>query len=1020
MNTRDPSLADDLALAAAGPHGGRAYIGRSMERLEDPALLTGRARFGDDLGVKPATLHAAILRSPLAHADIHSIDYSAALALPGVRVVLTRDDLPAWSRPFVVGVKSPMEQWALAMDRVRYVGEPVAVALAESRALAEDALDLIKVSYGPLEAVTTIERARDEQSPVLHPKLASNVISDRHYRYGEPETAFDQAERRIKITAHYPRNSCTPIECAVVIAEYLSGEEGYDVTSNFMGPFSLHAVMAMALGVPGNRLRHRAPRDSGGSFGVKQAVFPYVILMCLASRKAGAPVKWVEDRLEHLSGATSGSARLTTLEAAVSSDGRITALSYDQTEDCGAYLRAPEPATLYRMHGCLTGGYVVPNLLVRNRVVLTNKTPTGLVRGFGGPQVYFALERLIQRIALELNIDVLDVYRRNFVAADAFPYRAAAGALLDSGNYQEVLRRALDEGDYAELVARRGDARRAGRLYGIGFAAIVEPSISNMGYITTVMPAAARKKAGPKSGAIASATVSIDLLGGVTVTIASTPAGQGHMTVCAQVVADVLGVKPSDVVVNVEFDTQKDAWSVAAGNYSSRFAGAVAGTVHLAAERLRDKIARIVAGQFPCNAADLCFADGAIFPKGEPQRGLPFGRAASNAPHWAPALLPDGESPGLRETVFWTPKHMDAPDDGDRINTSAAYGFAFDICAVEIERATGRIHIDRYVTAHDAGTLLNPALADGQIRGAFAQGLGAALLEEFRYGEDGAFLSGTLADYLMPTTCEVPDARIVHVETPSPFTPLGAKGLGEGNNMSTPACIANAVADALGVADIRLPLTPSKVMALIGIEDPPPSTIATARGHAAKTKDASAEPGKAPGKARGLTAQGTVDLKASPEAVFAVLLDPKALAKVIPGCHALEESAPNEYRADVTVGVGMVKARFEATIALSEIDPPRQLRLAGTGLSSLGSAGGSGLVTLSPLGTGTRLAYDYEAQVSGKVAAVGSRMLEGAAKVILKQLFESLGRQALGQSTPDANLFVSWFARLMARLRGRS
>jgi 2-furoyl-CoA dehydrogenase large subunit len=374
----------------------------------------------------------------------------------------------------------------------------------------------------------------------------------------------------------------------------------------------------------------------------------------------------------------------------------------------------------------------------------------------------------------------------------------------------------------------------------------------------------------------------------------------------------------------------------------------------------------------------------------------------------------------LRETVFWTPKHMDAPDDGDRINTSAAYGFAFDICAVEIERATGRIHIDRYVTAHDAGTLLNPALADGQIRGAFAQGLGAALLEEFRYGEDGAFLSGTLADYLMPTTCEVPDARIVHVETPSPFTPLGAKGLGEGNNMSTPACIANAVADALGVADIRLPLTPSKVMALIGIEDPPPSTIATARGHAAKTKDASAEPGKAPGKARGLTAQGTVDLKASPEAVFAVLLDPKALAKVIPGCHALEESAPNEYRADVTVGVGMVKARFEATIALSEIDPPRQLRLAGTGLSSLGSAGGSGLVTLSPLGTGTRLAYDYEAQVSGKVAAVGSRMLEGAAKVILKQLFESLGRQALGQSTPDANLFVSWFARLMARLRGRS
>ncbi|SIO42181.1 xanthine dehydrogenase, molybdenum binding subunit apoprotein [Burkholderia sp. GAS332] len=984
----------------------QTYLGRPMERLEDPAILTGRGRYGDDLGTKPGTLHAAILRSPHAHAELVAINTDAASKLPGVRAILTRDDLRAWSRPFVVGVKSPMEQWALAMDRVRYVGEPVAVVLAESRAIAEDGLDLLKVEYSTLDPVTTIEQAASEESTVLHEKVGTNVISDRRFRYGDPEAAFEKAPHRVKLVAHYPRNTCAPIECGVVIAEYLAGDEGYDVTSNFMGPFSLHAVMAMALNVPANRLRHKAPRDSGGSFGVKQAVFPYVVLMCLASRKAGAPVKWVEDRLEHLSAATSATARLSTLEAAVESDGRITALSYDQLEDCGGYLRAPEPATFYRMHGCLTGAYAIDNLLVRNRVVLTNKTPTGLVRGFGGPQVYFALERLIQRIALELKLDVLDVYRRNFVAADAFPYRAAAGALLDSGNYQEALRRSLAEGGCEELRARREAARKEGRLYGIGFAAIVEPSVSNMGYITTVMPADARRKAGPKSGAIASATVSVDLLGGVVVTIASTPAGQGHMTVCAQVVADVLGVSPQDVVVNVEFDTHKDAWSVAAGNYSSRFAGAVAGTVHLAAVRVRDKVARIVSKQWGCAPEDVRFEGGRIYAAGAEDRAQPFGRVAANAPHWAPALLPEGEEPGLRETVFWNPPNMAAPDENDRINTSAAYGFAFDMCGVEVDRATGRVRIDRYVTAHDAGTLLNPALADGQIRGAFAQGLGAALMEEFRYGADGSFQSGTLADYLMPTTCEVPDPVIVHLETPSPFTPLGAKGLGEGNNMSTPPCIANAVADALGVDDIRLPLTPSKVMALIGIDDPAPS-----RPELRDTPPA--KPGM-PGGGKALTAQGSVDLPASPEAIFAVLLDPDALARVIPGCHALEAEGTNQYRADVTVGVGMIKARFEAKIGLSEIDAPHRLRLAGAGMSSLGSARGSGLVELIPIESGTRLSYDYEAQVSGKVAAVGGRMLEGAAKVVLRQLFESLGRQAAGKPVKTGG---GWLSQLLARFR---
>jgi 2-furoyl-CoA dehydrogenase large subunit len=914
-----------------------------------------------------------------------------------------------WSQPFVVGVKQPMQHWALAVDRVRYAGEAVAVVVAENRYLAEDALDLISVDYKALPAVVDIERAMAPDAPILHEAVGSNVVSDRSFAYGDTATAFANAAHRVALTAHYPRNSCTPIECAVVIAEHLAGDEGYDVTSNFMGPFSLHAVMALALQVPGNKLRHRIPRDSGGSFGVKQAVFPYVVLMCLAARKSGAPVKWVEDRLEHLTAATSATARMTHIEAAVSNDGRITALRYDQMDEVGGYLRAPEPATFYRMHGAMTGAYDIAHLDVRNRVVLTNKTPTGLVRGFGGPQVYFALEQLIDRIASTLNINPFELRQRNFVRADQFPFHAAAGAVLDSGDYHRALRLAQEMADMPALYARRDAARAGGKLYGIGCAAIVEPSVSNMGYISTVLTAGQRAKAGPKNGAIASATVAIDLLGGINVNIASAPAGQGHMTVCAQVVADLLGLQPGQIAVNVEFDTAKDAWSVAAGNYSSRFAGAVAGTVHLAAVKLRSKLALIAASSFQCLPEQVRFEGGKIFNVLAPEQSQPFTRLAAS-PHWAPALLPAGVKPGLRETAFWTPPTLSAPDAEDRVNTSAAYGFVFDICGLEVDPETGAVRIDRYVTAHDAGRILHPGMADGQIRGAFAQGVGAALLEEFRYGADGSFQSGTLADYLMPTACEVPDPHIVHLQTPSPFTPLGAKGIGEGNNMSTPVCIANAFADALeplaarigSTLDIRLPLTPSKVLALLAFTEPSaPASLSKMIAARASSN--------VPG-GLSLHSSGSILIAASPEKVFSVLLNPAALARVIPGCHALVPVGENSYRADVTVGVGLVKARYVASIVLSDIDAPHSLRLAGQGISSLGTGAGSGTVRLEATTDGCKLHYDYAAQVGGKVAAVGSRMLDGAAKIILAQLFASLGRQAT-----DAKA-LTWWQRLVAVL----
>lgn len=786
-----------------------------MNRVEDFALVSGQGRFADDLPVRVGTLHAAILRAPLAHAEIRRSDAAAALALPGVSCVLTGEDVKAMSRPFPVAVKSGMAQYALAVDRVRYVGEPVALALAQSRAEAEDAAEAIAIEYRALPALVDPRAALAEDAPVLHPAVGGNVVHERRFRYGDPQAAFAAAPHRVEITTEFPRNTGSPIECFVVVAEYLPGEAAYEVTANFQGPLAMHPVMALALGVPANRLRLKTPSDSGGSFGAKHAIFPYVVALALAAKKAGRPVKWVETRLEHLTAATSATNRVTHLAAAVEADGRITALDWDQIEDCGAFLRAPEPATLYRMHGNMTGAYRIAHLSIRNRVVTTNKTPSGLVRGFGGPQVYFALERLVARIAETLGLDPLEVIRRNLV--DRFPHRCPAGAVLDSGDYRGAVDRAAEAGGLAELQRRRDEARREGRLYGIGHAAVVEPSISNMGYITTALTPDERRAAGPKGGAQAMATVALDPLGGVSAVIDSLPQGQGHRTVVAEVVAKAFGIEAKAVRVEATLDTARDAWSIAAGNYSSRFAGAVAGAAHLAATRLRDRLARIAAPQLNLRPEEIAFAAGRVGAGGNPKNTLSFARVAATS-HWAPGSVPEAalREGALRETAAWSPETLAAPNDADEINSSAAHGFVFDFCAVEVDRDTGDIRIDRYVTMHDAGAILNRTLFDGQVMGGFAHGVGIALMERLAYDDDGGMLSGTFLDYALPRAVDVPSPVLLHQETPSLVTPLGAKGVAEGNSMSTPACIANAVADALGVRDVTLPLTPGRVRELIG------------------------------------------------------------------------------------------------------------------------------------------------------------------------------------------------------------
>ncbi len=977
------------------------HVGRPMERVEDAILLTGQALFCDDLAIRPDTLHAAILRSPHAHAEIVSIDTSAALAQPGVVAVLTGKEIKEDSDPFLIVLRQPMDQWSLAIDRVRFVGEAVAVVVAQDRYLAEDALDYIKVVYKQLPAVIDPQEGAKDGAPLVHPAVGSNVVSTRHFSYGEPDKAFAQADRVVELTIDYPRNSQTPLEGYIVVADYRREEKVYDVLSNFQGPFTVHPVMSKALRVKGPQLRMRSPAFSGGGFGVKQAIFPYVVLMCIASCRVGRPVKWVEDRLEHLTAAIAAPNRIIRGQAAVMNDGKVIGFRFEQLDDYGAYLRPPMPGPLYRQHGIMTGAYDIKHMTITNRVVMTNKTPSGMVRGFGGAQIYFAIERLMQRVAIELGMDHLDLIRRNLIPAGSFPYRAAAGALIDSGDYQTAVEIAVRDGNLDELKRRREQARAEGRLYGIGYAVVVEPAQSNMGYLSTINTVEERHKAGPKGGNVAYATVNVDALGGISVTADSLPQGQGHATVLSQIIADELGIDPRDIVCNMERDTQRDPWSIATGNYSSRFSSATASAAQIAARKVRAKLAGIAAHALNVSPDKIDFAEGKIFSIDNPQNTLRFSRVAGTA-HWSPGELPPGMEPGISEIGVWSPPELEPPNDADQINTSLTYGLVFDYCGVEVDRDTGNIRIDKYVTMHDSGKLLNPLLANGQVYGGYAWGVGAALSEEFVYGEDGSFLSGTFADYLCPTACEVPEPIILHMESPSPFTPLGAKGIGEGSVMSTPVCIANAVADAIGAKDLRLPLTPSKVAALIQGEEParPQTKIAVPLPLA-----------KIRGKS--IQGQGTAFVPCAPEQVWQTLLDPDKLAKVIPGCHEMELVGPNSYRADLSLGVGAVRGRFEARVSLTNLDPPKTAVISGGLQGPLGSSSGSGNISLEAVEGGTRLNYDYGFEISGKVAAVGGRMLDGTARVLMNQFFQRLASLAGAPGEVSAAQPSSWWQRLL-------
>ncbi len=940
----------------------------------------------DDLPVSVRTAQMAVFRSSVAHARIARLNVDEARLLPGVLAVITSREVMAHTAPLAVGIRVPVECWPVAVDRVRYVGEPVAVVVAESRYIAEDAVDLIEVDYEPYEPVMSIDHALKADAAILHDKLGSNLCSDRSFCYGEPDAAFEQSDHTVSVDVLYPRNSCTPIETYGIVADYDAHTNTYEALTNFQGPFSIHTVVARALKVAGTQLRLKTPPDSGGSFGVKQAQFPYVVLACVAARVAGVPVKWIEDRVEHLTASVSATSRQTTLRAAVSSEGRVLALDWSQVEDVGAFIRAPEPATLYRMMGNMCGAYDIQNLRIRNRIVMTNRTPTGLNRGFGGPQVYYALERLMQRIAVELKLDPVDVIRTNLIRSEQFPYRTASGGLYDSGDYQLSVDEALRQGGFGELVTRRNAARREGKRYGIGTTACVEPSVSNMGYITAVLTPEERAKAGPKNGAISTATVSVDPSGSVAVHVASVPQGQGHRTVLANVVGDELGLDAAEITVVTELDTTRDGWSIASGNYSSRFAAAVCGAASIAADRLRLRLTEVAASQLNVRVDEVRLIKGAFSCADDATRAISFKRVASTG-HWAPGTITGDGPPPLRETVFWTPPELAAPDADDRVNSSLCHGFIFDFCGVEVDVDTGQVTIDKYVTMHDCGRVLHQGMVDGQITGGFAHAVGAAIYEELAYAQDGSFVAGTFADYPVPTSMEIPDPVILHTCTPSPFTPLGAKGVGEGNTMSTPVCLANAVADALDVDDVQLPLSPTNILKMMNVAEPETSTPAASPGAFAS---------------RPIHGGGSVTVNATPLKIWLMLLDPQTLREIVPGCHSVDRVSGTDFVAHVRFGVGPVSGDYKVEIGLFDLDEPHSASLVGNATGALGNGSGEGRIELKPVDkTQTEIVWEYGAHAGGRVASVGSRLLNGATRIVMNRFFEALGRQAQDEGSPS-------------------
>ena len=764
-------------------------IGKPLKRKEDPRLIQGISHYVDDI-VLPGMQFASILRSPYAHAKIRSIDTSKAKSAPGVTLVLTGPDLKGAVGNVPCAAVIPDMKSAprppLALDRVRFVGEGVAVVVANSRYAARDAVDLIEVDYEPLTPVVNPEKALEKDSPTLYDDHKDNVAYRWELEGGDVQAAFKNADKTIKQRMINQRLIPVAMEPRGVLAEYKPGERQLTVWSSTQIPHLLRTQVAAMLDLPEFAVRVITP-EVGGGFGSKLNVYPEEALVGYLAMRTGAPVKWIESRRENFQTTIHGRDQIDDVEVAFKKDGTILGLRLKVIADLGGYYQLLTPLIPTLTGLMASGSYKIPAIRVEITGVFTNKMATDAYRGAGRPEATYFVERAMDLVAAELKKDPADIRRKNFPKLSEFPYATPTGVIYDSANYPKSLDLALKLSGYTKLRQEQAKARKEGRLVGIGLSTYVE--ICAMGP-SSAMPA----------GGWESATVRIEPSGMVNIMTGASPHGQGQETSFAQMGAEILGLKPEDVNV-IHGDTAIVPYGI--GTFGSR-GTAVGGTAaYKALMKLREKLATLAGFLMEEDPAKLVFEDMKIYSSAKPKKSLPFGEVVAAA--YTAKKLPPNMEPGLDATHFFEP-------------TNFTFPFGAHVCVVEIDKETGDVHLEKYVAVDDCGNVLNPLLVEGQVHGGIAQSFGQAMMEEAVYDEQGQLISGELTDYAIPRAADLPWLETDRTVTPSPVNPMGVKGVGEAGTIGATPALANAVADALsplGVRHVDMPFKRERIWKLI-------------------------------------------------------------------------------------------------------------------------------------------------------------------------------------------------------------
>jgi len=753
-------------MTATSPSG--SWLGRSVLRNEDSRFLTGRAQYVDDIRM-PGLIEAAMLRSPYAHALIKRIDYSRALEIPGVHGVITGEDVVPLIEPAHGSTYPAGGDWYyIATDRVRYAGDIVAIVAAENRYIAEDAVGAIDVEYEELPVVFDPERAADTDQPVLHPEApGGNEVFNRVFDFGDVDAAFAEAEVVVSERLVVHRHSAVPLEGLAAIASHdpITGEITMWVNMGNLGRF---AIAAGALRVEQADVRLIVP-DVGGSFGLKAWVHQRAVLMAVLSRKVGRPVKWTEDRLEHLAASHHGTGRIAWVELAAKRDGTMLGVKMRTLDDQGGYVAITEPHGPNLMMPTLVGPYRIKAVRLECRAVLTNKVPVASNRGYGRVQPVFALERMVDRLAQELEMDPADIRMKNFIPPEAYPYATPSGSLYDSGDPPALMRQLKEMLDYDAARREQAQARAQGRLLGIGLAMSVEGGGGGGRDVTEIL-------LGPD--------------GRLMVQSPTLAQGQGHETTIAQIVGDRFDVDPSTVHVTVQLDSRTMSYTNVSGTYASKFSATGAPAAYGAAKKLADQLAEMAANVLDADPKEIVFRDGKLVAPGGPERSMSLKEIARKV-NTSPGEFGEADL-ALHATYFWQ-----WPRDARAGRGMATYAVVCHGALVEVDPETGEVKILKYVSSEDCGRIINPMIVDGQVMGGTINGIGWALTEKFVYDENGQLLTGTFMDYLLPRFSDIPPFQMGHVECPTPFTALGSKGVGEGGSIPATACIANAVEDAI-------------------------------------------------------------------------------------------------------------------------------------------------------------------------------------------------------------------------------